>query len=302
MTIDLSGVNPANVVPMTEDGAAIDEPGLKRHLDELAALDCVDGIVTNGHAGEVYALDSEERARVTELADEATDDDTPVVSGVVGGSTADVIAAADRMETAGADGLLVVPPHTPIHTREDAAIGFFEDLSAGTDLPLVIFQHPHWAGGNYPPELLGKLARIDGVAAVKDAVWDVDHFQEDLRAIRGADVQLLVANDEHLLPSFALGGEGTILELAAVIPELISELFEAVEDSDVARAREAYDRMEPFIDAMYEPPVSDSHTRLKVALEIRGTIDSAAPRPPTAPIGEAEKASIEAAMDASGVL
>lgn len=302
MTIDLSGVNPANVVPMTADGSAIDESGLRRHLEELAALDCVNGIVTNGHAGEVYALNLQERARVTEMADEATDDDTPVVSGVVGGSTTDVIEAADRMETAGADGLLVVPPHTPIHTREDAAIGFFEDLSAGTDLPLVIFQHPHWAGGNYPSELLGRLARIDGVAAVKDAVWDVDHFQDDLRAIRDADVQVLVANDEHLLPSFALGGDGTILELAAVIPELISELFEAIQDSDIERGREAYDRMEPFINAMYEPPVSDSHTRLKIALELRGTIDSAAPRPPTAPIDDEEKASIEAAMDASGVL
>lgn len=302
MTIDLSGVNPANVVPMTEDGSEIDESSLRRHLEELAALECVNGIVTNGHAGEVYALAPEERARVTELAAAATTDEQPVVSGVVGGSTADVIAAADRMEAAGADGLLVVPPHTPIHTRDEAAVGFFEALAAGTDLPLVIFQHPHWAGGNYRPELLGELARIDGVVAVKDAVWDVDHFQEDLRALRGADVQLLVANDEHLLPSFALGGVGTILELAAVIPEEIHDLLEAVEASDLDRARAVYDRIEPFVNAMYEPPVSDSHTRLKVALEVRGTIEHAAPRPPTAPIHADETASIEQAMDASNVL
>jgi 4-hydroxy-tetrahydrodipicolinate synthase len=287
---------------MTEDGSSIDEESLRRHIADLADIDGVNGIVTNGHAGEVYALSSEERARVVEIT-AATVDDHPVISGVVGGSTAAVIDEIERVRAAGADGLLVVPPHTPIHTRPEAARGFFEDLSEATDLPMVIFQHPHWAGGHYPPELLADLAATDGVAAVKDAVWDVDHFQEDARALRdgAADVELLVANDEHLLPSFALGCDGTVLELAAVIPELVIDLFEAVEASELERAQSIYETMEPFVDAMYEPPVTDSHTRLKVALELRGLIESAEPRPPTAPIHDEERKRIEEAMDASGV-
>lgn len=304
MDLDLSGINPANVVPMTDDGSEIDERSLQRHIEELVAVDEVNGIVTNGHAGEVYALSREERARVVEMTDDVADGDTPVVSGVVGGSTSEVIEGIERVGAAGADGVLVVPPHTPIHTRYEAAREFFRDIAAESDLPLVIFQHPHWAGGNYPPELLADLAATDGVVAVKDAVWDVDHFQEDHRALRDgeADVQLLVANDEHLLPSFALGSDGAILELAAVIPELVIELFESVEASELERARTAYDRMEPFVNAMYEPPVTDSHTRLKVALELRGTIESAAPRPPTAPIHGDEVETVQSAMQASGVL
>lgn len=303
MTPDFSGVNPANVVPMTEDGLAIDEASLERHIAELDAIEAVNAIVANGHAGEVYALSPEERARVVEIAATVADDDTPIVSGVVGGSTRDVIDAIASANEAGADGILVVPPHTPIHTRPEAAKGFFEAIASASDLPLIIFQHPHWAGGNYPSDLLAELAAIDGVVAVKNAVWDVELFQEDRRALRDgdADVELYVANDEHLLPSFALGSDGCVLELAAVIPNLVIELYEAVEAGEIQRARSLYRRMEPFIDAMYEPPVTDSHTRLKVALELRGTIDSAAPRPPTAPIHEDEVAEIERAMEASGV-
>lgn len=303
MPTRFSGVNPANVVPMTDDGTAIDEDSLERHLADLVSTDGVNGIVTNGHAGEVYALSREERARVVEIAADVADDDTPVVSGVVGGSTHDVIEEITDVEAAGADGVLVVPPHTPIHTRDEAAKGFFEDVAAASDLPLIIFQHPHWAGGHYAPELLAELAVTDGVVAVKDAVWDVDHFQEDLRALRDgpADVDLYVANDEHLLPSFALGSDGAILELAAVIPTLVVDLYEAVEDDDIERARAVYDRMEPFVNAMYEPPVTDSHTRLKVALELQGIIESAAPRPPTAPIHDDEVEQIDSAMAASGV-
>jgi 4-hydroxy-tetrahydrodipicolinate synthase len=303
MGTQFSEVNPANVVPMTEDGSEIDEDSLERHLADLVGRDGLNGIVTNGHAGEVYALSRAERIRVVELAVDAADDDTPVVSGVVGGSTKDVIDGIEQVEEAGADGVLVVPPHTPIHTRSEAARGFFNDIGQASDLPLIVFQHPHWAGGHYPPELLAEIAATEGVVAVKDAVWGVDHYQEAVRALRDgeADVDHYVANDEHLLPSFVLGSDGAVLELAAVIPDLIVDLYEAVENGNIERARAAYDQMEPFIDAMYEPPVTDSHTRLKVALELRGTIDSAAPRPPTAPIHEDEVASIERAMEASGV-
>jgi len=302
MGLDLSGVNPATVVPFSEAGETVDEPSLRRHVRTLADVKRVNGLVVNGHAGEVYALDCDERVRVTEVVTEETADATPVVSGVVAGSTRRVIEDVHRMAAAGADGILVVPPHTPL-ADADAARTFFEDVAAAVDLPLVIFQHPYWAGGHYDPETLGELVTVEGVTAVKDAVWDVDHYQDDLRAIRdsGANVQVLVANDEHLLPSYSLGADGTILELAAVIPELVIDLFDAVENSNLESARETYDRMEPFVNAVYESPVTNSHTRLKVALEIQGVIERSDPRPPARPIDDDECAGIERAMRESGL-
>ncbi|WP_313693578.1 dihydrodipicolinate synthase family protein [Halorarum halobium] len=302
--LDLSGINPANVVPLADDGERIDESGLRSHLRDLVTTEGMNGIVCNGHVGEVYALTRDEQLRVVEIAREVTPDGMPVVSGVVGGSTTETVEQAGRMKEAGADGLLVIPPHTPINEHRRAAVTFFEDLSDGVDVPLVIFQHPTWAGGFYEPSLLAELIGVDNVVAVKDAVWDVDHYQEDVRAIRDADedVQVLVANDEHLLPSFSIRSEGVILELAAVIPELVRDLHAAVEASDIAAARRVYARMEPFIDAMYEPPVTESHTRLKVALELQGRIDSAVPRRPGVPIDDEEVESIRESMEATGIL
>ncbi len=303
MATKFSGINPANVVPMTPDGSAIDEASLERHLTDLAETPGVNGIVTNGHAGELYALSPTERDRVVEIAAGVAGADTPVVSGVVGGSTDAYIEGIDRAVAAGADGILVVPPHTPIHNRPAAARGFFEAIANASDVPLIVFQHPHWAGGHYPPDLLADIAAVDGVEAIKDAVWDVDHYQEDYRALRDADVavDVFVASDEHLLPCFSLGCDGVILELAAVIPGPVRDLYDAVEAGEIERARSLYREMEPFVNAMYEPPVTDSHTRLKVALELRGVIDSAEPRPPAAPIPDDEVAAIERAMDAAGV-
>lgn len=304
MQLDLSGVNPANVVPFMEGGDALHEDDLYEHLDELGSLDVVNGIVTNGHAGEVYALTDNERVRVVELAVDATDADTPVIAGVVGGSTDEVITATHRVTDAGADGILLIPPHTPINNHARASRDFFQAIAEAATIPIVIFQHPTWAGGSYDSQLLADLASIDNVVAVKDAIWDVDHFQDDFRALRDsdADVQLLVGNDEHLLPSFALGTDGAVLELAAVIPHHIADLYDAVETGDIEEARTIYQQIEPFVDAMYEPPITDSHTRLKVALQLQGKIESATPRRPAVPISDDEIAAIEPAMKESGLL
>ncbi|MFB6311002.1 MAG: dihydrodipicolinate synthase family protein [Salinirussus sp.] len=129
-----TGLNPANVTPLTPDGSDIDEPSLERHLADLAGHPRVNGIVTNGHAGEVYALSPAERRRVVELAVEVSDDDTPIVAGAVGGSTSAVIDGIEDAVAAGADGILVVPPHTPIHNRREAAVGFFEAIASASDV------------------------------------------------------------------------------------------------------------------------------------------------------------------------
>lgn len=298
MRLNLSGVNPANIVPFHENTSEINESGLRNHIADLAGIPEVNGIVTNGHAGEVYALNRDERIKVVEVADEITDSETPVVSGVVAGSTQKAITEARAVSDAGADGILMVPPHTPISGRDDASRKFFQDISDAVDIPIVIFQHPKWAGGFYNPDLLADLVAVENVVAVKDAIWDVDHFQEDYRKLRDSDedVQLLVANDEHLLPSLSLGVDGTILELAAVIPNEVVDLFDAVESSDIKRAREVYEQIEPFVNAMYEPPVTDSHTRLKVALKLQGKIENSDPRPPAQPIPEDEVDAIRRSM------
>lgn len=302
--LDLSGVTPANIVPFENRGKSIHESDLRNHIRNLTSLDGVNGILCNGHAGEIHALSREERRNVIEIIDSETKSTTPVISGVTGGSTTQIIEDIRRSKTAGADAVLVLPPHTSITEHREAAITFFEDISDAVDIPLIIFQDPTWAGGNYDAKLLGDLVQVENVIGVKDAVWDVDHYQADIRAIRDSDsdVQVMVANDEHMLPCLALRSDGIFLELAAVITRHIINLYEAIEESNLPRARSVYDEMEPFVNAMYRKPVGYSHARLKVALEIQGKIENAVPRKPTMQISDEERTHIEQAMKESNLL
>lgn len=301
--LDLSGVTPANITPFEPGGESIHEDDLRQHIDDLVAYDAVNGILCNGHAGEVAGLSQAEQIRVIEIIDDTTTSETPVISGVTAGSTSQAVERSKAASAAGADALLILPPHTTITNHQAAAIEFFSALAANVDIPLIVFQTPDWAGGNYAPETLRALVEIDNIIGVKNAVWDVDHYQNDIRAIRDAsfDAQVMVANDEHMLPSLMLRSDGIFLELAAVITDHIINLYEAVEGSDVEKAREIYDTMEPFVAAMYEPPIQYSHVRLKVALEIQGKITHADPRKPTLPISDDEREQIKEAMQASNL-
>lgn len=303
MTLDLSGVNPANLMPFTED-EEIDEPALRDHIRDLVAFERVNAIVCNGHAGEAHALSVAERERVVEILTAETGADTPVISGVGGGATREVVDVAQRMAAAGADGILLFPSYEPMNRRREAAVGYVEDVAAAIDIPIVVFQLSAASGKNYESDVLAALTRVDGVTAVKNAVWDVTHYQEDVRAIRedGGDVQLLVGNDEHLLASYAIGADGTVLELAAAIPQEIIDLFDAVQNEDLDRAREIHFRLQPFLDAIYQPPTTDGPMRLKEALRIRGELDTAKPRRPAVPVPESEVEDIRAGMEASGLL
>lgn len=303
MTLDLSGVHPAHLVPFDEDGEAILEEPLRDHLRSLDRMDGIDAMVTNGHGAEVFGLSPDERVRLVEIVDDTVAASSPVVSGLVAGSTREATREAGRLADAGADALLVFPPHTTINHRRETAVGYVEAVGDAVDIPLVLFQHPVWGGGTYDSDLLVELASLDPVVAIKNACWEMDRFQDDVYALQEADVdiQLLVANDEHLLSSYAVRTDGTILILAAVIPELIIELHEAVQAGDLDAARRAYRQADPLIRQAFGDPTADSTPRLKKMLELQGTFPNAVPRQPALPVDDSEVPAIKRVMERAGL-
>jgi len=301
MSTTISGVIPSVLVPFMAD-QEVHEQGLYEFSADLADRDGVDGLLCNGHAGERDALSTEERATVVETVASAARDG-PIISGVVGGSTGEVIDDAFEMLEAGADAIMVGSPTTRINDRPEAARTFFRRVSDDVDVPIVLFQLKTGTGESYAPDLLAELAGIENVVAIKEGTWDVDQTQDDVRAIREADVDVnfLMGNDEHLLPCYALGVEGTVVELGAAFPDLVVRLYDAVQDDDLKEARAVKRRLDPLIDAVYQDPKHDSSIRLKVALELLGRLPTSVPHEPAVPIPDEEVADIERALGEAGL-
>jgi 4-hydroxy-tetrahydrodipicolinate synthase len=86
--------------------------------------------------------------------------------------------------------------------------------------------------------------------------------------------------------------------LADIVPGDILALDAAVRRSDLPAARVVHGRIEPLADAVYgQPPAGRATARIKWCLAALGRIPCAAARPPVGPVGDAEAATLRAALD-----
>ena len=299
------GVIPANLLPFKAD-LSIDETAYRRHLSWLANTKGVTGITVNGHAAEVSSLSRDERRHALAIALDEVAGKVPLIAGIYTDGTQEAVELARDAKVGGAAGILVFPPTLFMwgaQVKPEMVLRHFTAIADAVDLPIVVFEYPPASGIGYSPETLAELAKLPSVVAVKDWSNDIVAFEQNLRAIRqsGRPVAVLSSFTMSLFATFVLGADGCISGMGSIAADLQAELFEAVQQGDLARARAINDRFDPLVRVFYAPPFVDMHNRMKEALALLGRIPAAHVRPPLTPVSDEERARIRLALQASGL-
>src|SRR5215510_1239079 len=303
--IDLRGIIPAIVTPMTNDGA-LDLPALRRYIQWLAEQGPV-ALAVNVDTGEGPHLTADEKRQTIETVAEAVAGKCKVVAGVAGPSTAQGVANARAARAARADALLVFPisaflgqPLNPeVPYRYHAAI------AEAVDLPLILFQlQPALGGVLYTSETLHKLITIPSVTAIKEASFDALRFLQVKAALESASrkITFLTGNDNFICESFILGAEGALLGFSTLGTREQVMMLEAVRSGDIDEARELGIRLQPLADVIFAPPITDYRARTKEALKMLGVLENTTVRPPLLPIPESDHETIRRALQSAGLL
>jgi 4-hydroxy-tetrahydrodipicolinate synthase len=303
--IDLRGIIPAIVTPMTSEGE-LDLPALRRYVQWLAEQGPV-ALAVNVDTGEGPHLTVDEKRQTLETVAEAVAGKCKVVGGVAGPSTAQGVASARAAQAAGADALLVFPisaflgqPLNPeVPYRYHAAI------AEAVDLPLILFQlQPALGGVLFTAEILHRLIAIPSVTAIKEASFDAVLFLQVKAALESASrrITFLTGNDNFICESFILGAEGALLGFSTLGTREQVSMLAAVQRGDIHAARELGCRLQPLSDVIFAPPVTDYRARTKEALKMLGVLDNTTVRPPLLPVAENEREVIKRALQAAGLL
>ena len=303
--IDLRGIIPAIVTPMTSDGE-LDLQTLRRYTGWLVDQGPV-ALAVNVDTGEGPHLTQDEKRQTLETVAEAVAGKCKVVAGVAGPSTAQGVANAQAAQAAGADALLVFPisaflgqPLNPeVPYRYHAAI------AEVVDLPLILFQlQPALGGVLYSTEILHKLITIPSVAAIKEASFDAMRFLQVKASLASASrkITFLTGNDNFICESFILGAEGALLGFSTLGTREQVDMLAAVQRGDIAEARELGSRLQPLADIIFAPPVTDYRARTKEALKLLGVLENTTVRPPLLPIQESECETIRHALQEARLL
>lgn len=243
MRTQFTGVGTALVTPFTRFGA-VDEAGVKR-LARRQIDAGVHFLVPCGTTGETPTLSEAERLQVVELVIEEARGQVPVMAGIGGNSTTEVVGYANAMYRAGAQGLLSVTPYYNKPTPE----GLFEHFSAvaaATPLPIMLYNVPGRTGCNIDAPTLAKLATIANVIGVKEAAGSIQQMAEMVHAVP-ADFLVLSGDDALTLPLMAIGGRGVISVASNSIPAEMSQLVEAAERGDFKEARQIHQKVLPLM-------------------------------------------------------
>ena len=303
--IDLRGIIPAIVTPMTSDGA-IDLPALKRYVQWLANQGPV-ALAVNVDTGEGPHLTADEKRQTLETVAEAVAGRCKVVGGVAGPSTAQGVANARAAQAAEADALLVfpIPAFLGVPLNPEVPYRYHAAIAGAVDLPLILFQlQPALGGVLFTTEILHKLITIPSVIAIKEASFDAIRFLQVKAALESASrkITFLTGNDNFICESFILGAEGALLGFSTLGTREQVMMLEAVRKGDITKARDLGSCLQPLSDVIFAPPVTDYRARTKEALKILGILDNTTVRPPLLSIDDKEREVIRRALHEAGLL
>lgn len=299
------GIYAATLCPLLDDGR-VDEATLARHLETNALVPGMKGLLINGHAGENFSLSREEKRRVTEIAFEVCGDRSLLVCGINAEDSLEAQRHVDDAKTARADAVLVFPPFSWALSQDARMAATHHRIAnANAQMPLMLYQAGVNAGTlGYRPEVLAELAQMPHVVGVKEGSWEAAAYEAHRRLVKrvAPHVAMMASGDEHLLTCFAIGSEGSLVSLAAVVPELVIDLDLAMKRGDLAEARRLNDRIYPLAKAIYgTAPGGYATARLKTCLKLLGRFPSDAMRPPIGPLPRDEVAALERALVEAGV-
>ncbi|NDL66798.1 dihydrodipicolinate synthase family protein [Anaerotalea alkaliphila] len=293
--INWKTIFPAISIPLNED-YSINEGELRKYVKWLAEFDEIGGLVCNGHTGEITSLTRAERKRVVEIVADEVGEQVMIISGINCENTAESIEMAREAKEAGADGILLMPPHMWLRfgMHPDAPFKYVNDVAEGADIDIIIHLYPAYTKAFYPVETLVKMANeIEHVKAIKMGTRVTPLYEHDIRVLRekAPEVSLITCHDETLLTSMFPGMDGALIGFAGCIPELITEAWKAMKAGDFKEIRRYDDLIYPISFAIYGggQPSGEAHARMKEALMQRGLFSSALMRLPVLPLDDEEK-------------
>lgn len=228
---------PAITTQLHKDGS-LDLEGTARHADVLIESG-VAGIVFLGSLGENQTLTGEEKRLVVCEMVRAVAGRVIVLSGVAESSTAEACRYARDCETAGADGLMLMPAMSYRTPDAVETLAHLRTTANSTGLPIMIYNNPISYGNDVTPEMFAQLAGVKNFVALKESSGNTRRIT-DLHNTVGDRYAIFTGVDPLVLESAILGIDGWVAGSGIAFPDQNQYLWDLMEAGQWSKAREIY--------------------------------------------------------------
>ncbi|RUP08618.1 dihydrodipicolinate synthase family protein [Hyphomicrobium sp.] len=233
----LSGLSAFPITPNDRNGR-VDTAAVRSLVARLCTAR-VDSIGLLGSTGTYMYLTREERCRALEAAVEESANRTPIIAGVGALRTDEAVKLAQDAKSIGASaGLLAAVSYAPL--TEEEVFEHFSVVAKESGLPIVIYDNPGTTHFRFTPALVGRLANVPGIIAIKnpaEAREETLHHLAELRAIVPADFLLGYSGDGNSTEALIGGGHTWYSVLGGLFPIVCLKIVRAIQQGNISEAR-----------------------------------------------------------------
>lgn len=273
------GAGVALITPFGSD-LQIDFDCLGRLIDNQIE-NGMDFLVALGTTAETATLSHEEKQQLIDYTIERAAGKVPVMVGVGGNSTADVIRQFSAFNLKKADGVLSVVPYYNKPSQE-GIYQHFMAVAAASPLPVILYNVPGRTGTSMNSETTLRLAHdAKNIVATKEASGN---FGEIVKILKGkpSTFSVISGDDFLVVPTISLGGEGVISVAANLTPKWIATMTHRALNGDFAGAASVQLDLQLLVEGLF---AEGSPSGVKAAMHSLGMTENKV-RLPLVPVSE----------------
>ena len=258
------GLGVALVTPFMENGA-VDFAAVARIVDNLVDGG-VDYILVLGTTGETPTLTTDERKVLIRFVRERVAGRVPLMVGVGGNCTIDVVNTLRKWDLSGYDAILSVNPYYN-KPNQEGLYQHFKAIAEASPLPIMLYNIPGRTGVNMTPETIARIANdCSNVIGVKEASGDLAQM-ERVKELTPNNFLLVSGDDGLTVEVIKRGGVGVISVLANAYPAETAEVVKLALNGEIAEAEQKLSALDAIISALFE---EGNPVGVKTALYLKG--------------------------------
>jgi 4-hydroxy-tetrahydrodipicolinate synthase len=242
------GTGVAIVTPFAKDGS-VDFRALEK-LVNFIIKGGVEYVVVMGTTGESVTLTKEEKQAVVAHVIKTVNKRVPVVLGLGGNNTQEIINSMKKDSFKGIDALLSVSPYYN-KPNQRGIYAHYKALSEASPLPIILYNVPGRTSSNILADTTVKLAQdFKNIIAIKEASGNLEQCMKIIK-YKPKDFLVISGDDALTLPMIACGADGVISVVANAFPEDFSEMTRQILAGNVKEAQKLHYKLTDIIEQLF---------------------------------------------------
>lgn len=245
--LNFTGTGVAIVTPFTNKGA-VDFPALTKLVEHLIK-GRVEYIVVLGTTGETATLSKEEKQLVIAHLIKITKKRVPLVLGVGGNNTAEIVEQL-KNDLSDFDAILSVSPYYNKPSQE-GIYQHYKAISKASPLPIILYNVPGRTASNIAWDTTIRLAKeFKNIIAIKEASGNIEQCMKIIK--HRPDNFLIISGDDNLtLPLIASGADGVISVVANAYPKDFSDMVRSALVHDFKTAQKLHYKLMEITEQLF---------------------------------------------------